>query len=510
MQKFLYGAFLLMVAGFITRVLAFGYRVYIVRLIGPEGIGLYEMVFPVYTLILVITTAGIPVAISKLVSEEYARKQLGQLKKIFFVSFFFLLLSGVISTILIVWFAPYLTGKIFTDPRVYWPFIVSIPAIFIVAVGSTFRGYFQGLQQMLPLSLSQIVEQMVRIIVGICLAGYLLAYGVEFAAAGLALAMVSGEIAGLMILVLFLLKNKEMKLPYHSSKVRNVFVLKRIYGFAIPVTLTRVVLASSLTLQAILIPKRLLVAGHSIREATQIFGYFSGMAVSLINLPTIITVSLAISLVPAISEAIACKNYALIRTRVQQALKITFLTAIPCMVIFFKLSYEIMALLYDAPEASGFLKAMALGCPFFYLQQTTGGILQGMGQVRVIFKNALISTAVTLAGIFCLTASPLLGIKGAIIAVIGGATVYALLNVSALAKILRLDIAWDRLISMPVLAGCIMYLFMDLLHLCLVSVEQDWLNLLTTILGGCCIYVAVLLFTGTIKFVDLLKRLARL
>ena len=394
MQKFIRGALLLMMANFITRIIAFFYRVYIVRLIGSEGIGLYEMVFPVYSLILVITTAGIPMAVSKLISEAYAKKNTNLAKKIFFISSIFLIASGVVSTVVIIWFVPYLATKTFSDTRVYWPFLATTPAIFIVAVGSVYRGYFQGIQDMLPSSLSLVFEQIVRFIVGIYLATLLLRFGVEFSAAGLALAMVCGEMAGLITLLIFFKGNKEFTAPSWGESYSFVKIIHAIYTLAVPVTLTRVMLSTSLTLQAILIPKRLVLAGNTIREATQLFGQFSGMAFSLINLPTVITVSLAVSLVPAISEAVAWNNFTLIRKRINQSFRITILTAVPVAVIFMNLAKEIMQILYHSTEASNILKFLATGCPFFYLQQTTGGILQGLGRVDVIFRNALVGTLI--------------------------------------------------------------------------------------------------------------------
>ena len=160
------------------------------------------MVFPVYSLFCH-DYSWYSVAVSKLISESYAQRNTNNVRRIFYVSIFFLIVSGLLSTIIIIWLAPYLATKIFSDTRVYWPFIATIPAIFIVAVGSVFRGYFQGIQNMLPNSLSQIFETVIRFIVGIYLATYLLNYGLEFSAAGLAIAMVSGEIVGLVVLILF-------------------------------------------------------------------------------------------------------------------------------------------------------------------------------------------------------------------------------------------------------------------------------------------------------------------
>lgn len=502
LQKFIQGAAFLMIASFINRILAFVYRVYTVRLVGSEGIGLYEMVFPIYSLILVLTTAGIPVAVSKLISEEYARNNLAQVKQIFKTALIFLLCSGLASTIGIIWFAPYITGKIFSDARVYWPFITAIPAIFIVTVSSVFRGYFQGIQNMKPSAASQIIEQLVRIFIGIFMATTLLPFGVEFAAAGLALGMVCGEVAGLFILLISY-KGNPIKQFAKSGTTSFFKTLTRIYQLAIPITLTRVVSTTALTLQAIIIPKRLIISGLTIREATQIYGQFSGMALSLINFPTIVTISLAISLVPAISEAIAQLNYQLIKKRTSQALKISILTAIPCTVIFSQLAQNIMSLLFNSPESGVILKSLAYGCLFFYIQQTSTGILQGMGKVSLIFINVFIGTLISLGGIYWLTSIPHLGIKGTAMAVILGSAYIALSNCFYLFKLTGLQINWMQLVIKPIIAGGGMALVLNYLFI-YNSTNLDWGQLFTLILIGLLVYFILLLLMGVIKFSHLI------
>lgn len=500
MQKFVQGAALLMIASFINRILAFIYRIYTVRLIGPEGIGLYEMVFPVYSLTLVLTTAGIPVAISKLISEEYAQNNKAQVKKIFKTALFFLLCSGLLSTVCFIWITPFISGRIFSDPRVYWPFITAIPAIFIVAISSAFRGYFQGIQNMKPSATSQIMEQIVRIIIGIFLATTLLPFGVEFAAAGLALGMVCGELAGLIILLINF-KAYELEGTANKSTINFFKTIIKIYQLAIPITLTRIVSTTSLTLQAVMIPKRLIISGLSIREATQIYGQFSGMAFSLINFPTIITISLATSLVPAISEAMAQLNFPLIKKRTIQAMKITILTAIPCTIIYSQLSQNIMALLYNSPESGSILKSLAYGCLFFYIQQTSTGILQGLGRVELIFSNVLIGTLLSLGGIYWFTSIPSFGIRGTIIALILGSAYIACANCYFICRLTGVQINWLQLAIKPFIAGVGMALILNRLFL-YTTAKLSWGELFILILISLLVYLLLLLFLGVLRFSD--------
>lgn len=199
-RTFVYGAAILFAANLLNRILGFVYQYLIMTHIGGEAYGLFNMVFPVYMMALVLTTAGIPIAVSKMISEALSLNRVARAQHIFRLALTFLTISGGIVALSLYYLSPYLAHRLFPDPRVLRVFLVCTPAIFIVSISSAFRGYFQGVQNMMPTALSQICEQIVRVGVGFSSALFLSPRGAEWAAAGLALGMLAGELMGLIII----------------------------------------------------------------------------------------------------------------------------------------------------------------------------------------------------------------------------------------------------------------------------------------------------------------------
>jgi stage V sporulation protein B len=200
-KGFLYGTLILVGTGLITKILGFIYRIALSRIIGDEGMGLFQMAFPILIFTIVITTAGLPVAISKLVSEAEAKGEESQIRSILVVSIFVVLLTSVAITIIVLLGAPWIARTLLTDKRAVYALLGIAPMIPIIAVSSIFRGYFQGRQNMSPYAFSTVLEQSVRIFTVLLLAQFLLPYGVEYAAAGAMIGMVIGEFVGMAYLI---------------------------------------------------------------------------------------------------------------------------------------------------------------------------------------------------------------------------------------------------------------------------------------------------------------------
>ena len=200
-DSFLKGAFILAAAGLVVKVLGAVYRIPLARLIKDEGMGLYQMAYPIYLILLSISTAGIPTAISKMVSEDVAIGRFKNAHRIFKVSMIVLTIIGLGLTVLLGFGANWLAVKIYKNPKAFYSILSISPAIFFVSIMSCFRGFFQGLQDMTPSAVSQIVEQIGRVIAVFILAYMLLPYGVEYAAAGAAFGPVAGSVMGLIVLI---------------------------------------------------------------------------------------------------------------------------------------------------------------------------------------------------------------------------------------------------------------------------------------------------------------------
>ncbi|MBE0466962.1 MAG: stage V sporulation protein B [Candidatus Desulforudis sp.] len=422
------GTLVLTASSLFNRVLGFAYQILMVRLLKAEGIGLFSMIYPVYVLFLVVASAGIPVALAKMVAEENARNNLAAAYRIFRISLGFILGSALLLTSAILVYGPRMLALAFDNPSVYPAFVVLTPGILIVSVCSAFRGFFQGLQSMTPTAVTQAVEQTVRVVCGLLLAYLLMPGGIAWATAGASAGVVLGETAGLLLMLVIFVTRRPSAAPGPQFIEPLGITCRRIFSLAGPVTLSRVVSTALLSVDAVVIPKRLVAAGLQTAEATAAYGKLAGMAATMLFTPSILTISLATALVPAVSSAHARGDAGLLLVRVGSALRLTLLIGLPSAVIFLLLPNHICGLLFGYPDAGVILAFLALGGPFLYVSQTTTGILQGMGKATQPLVNLLLASVFKIMGIWYLTALPGLHVKGAALALSVHFVVMAVLN----------------------------------------------------------------------------------
>ena len=309
------------------------------------------MAFPIYFFALSVSTAGVPVAISIITAERVALKDIFGAKRIFKISMSLMLVTGLIFTALTYFGAQWLIDWHFIrDPRAYWSVVALAPAIFFVTLLASSRGYLQGWQRMTPTAVSQIVEQIFRVITMILFASLFLPWGLDFAAAGASLGAFAGAVTGLLVLVYFHWKlEKDIKAEYGSDikplaegeQSSTWTIIKRIFALSLPVSAASIMLPVVSNLDLAIVPQRLEVAGYSVNEATELFGYLTGMAVPLVNLATILTASLAVSLVPAISKARALGDKKLVFSQTASGVRISNFVCFPAFVIVFVLATPI-------------------------------------------------------------------------------------------------------------------------------------------------------------------------
>ncbi len=502
-HSFVYGALILFLASFINRIVGFAYQIVVIRLVKPEGVGLFNMVYPVYVLVLVISSMGIPVAISKLVAEEVARNNIRNAYRIFYTCLAFLVISGATFTALLIISAPLLTEYYFPNPKVYYSFIALAPGIFICTVCSAFRGFFQGLQQMTPTALTQTLEQLIRVAAGLLIAYLLLPRGVEYAAIGISLGVICGELTGLVSILFIYLRSKPLPPPKGAGLEAKRSIFKRTFSLSIPVTLTRFVSSALMTVDATLIPHRLQAGGMTLQEATAAYGKLVGISQTLLGTPSIITIALCTALIPAVSEAMAQNNIKLVQSRTSEAIRLTGMAGIPCIILFLFMPGELCGMLFGYPEAGQSLAIMALGGLFLYYYQTTNGILQGMGEAMKPFKNLIIASAFKIIGIYYLTAVPKLNLNGTAAAFAVFYIIMACLNLADLKRLIGFRIYFVRNVFKPVFAGLIMGLSIRFAKTNLFNnIESLALSTLLIIVFSFSVYFLALLVTGAFTAQD--------
>ncbi|VBB07026.1 polysaccharide biosynthesis protein [Lucifera butyrica] len=433
--NFLKGTLVLTIAGFVVKIIGSLNWIFLSRVLSGEGIGLYQMAFPIYLLALSVSSAGIPVAISIITAEKLALRDVRGAKRVFTISLVILFTSGLLFSVLTYLGAGWLIDhRIIRDVRAYYSIIALAPAIFFVTLLSSFRGYLQGWQEMTPTAVSQIVEQLVRVITMLVFANLLLPRGLEYAAAGASLGAAPGAVGGLLVLLYYYWKLRpKMQLPPGDADLSlpaegAVDIIRRLVKLALPVSMASIMLPIVSNLDMLIVPTRLEAAGFTTEHATEQFGYLTGMAVPLVNLATLLTASLATSLVPSISEAKALGNRQAIYRRTESALNIATWVGLPGGVLIYLLAAPIAQLIYHAPDAGGPVRVLAVGIFLLGVHQVTTGVLQGLGHTTIPVVNMGFSAVIKVILNWTLTAIPLLGIKGAAGATVADFGIAAALN----------------------------------------------------------------------------------
>jgi len=515
-QSFLKGALILSAAGLGVRLMGAGLKIFLAAVMGDEGIGLYQMAYPIYTALLAISTAGIPIAVSKLVAENLAQKDFRGAYRVFKIALIILTILGSSFSLLLFFGADFFILTIAKDPRAYYALISISPAIFLVTIMSVFRGFFQGQQEMMPTAVSQIVEQLGRIIAVVALVYLLLPRGLEFAAAGAAFGAVVGALFSLLFLLFLFFKSRTVFLAQIERQIvlkdfSSLEVLYRIAALSIPITLGSLVLPLINLVDLSVVPLRLHQAGFSTAEATALYGQLTGMANSIIQFPVLLTVALAMSLVPAISEAQALKNPSLIQGRTELALWATLFFAVPASLGLFILAKPTTLVLFGNTEASYPLSILSFAVVFLSLYTATSGILQGLGQTLEPVKNMVLGAVIKFALSWFLTAVPALHIGGAAFSTVAGFLIASYLNIRKVAILTGWRFGFRDLLLKPIVAAFFMSWGVLISHRIMAAFFTphlperiaEGLALMFTILVGIVIYVAVLILIGGLKESDL-------
>ena len=508
-NSFLKGTLILTVGGIVVKVIGFLNWIILSRVLGGEGIGLYQMAFPIYLLALSVSSAGIPVAISIITAEKLALNDFKGANRVFRVSLTVLTITGLFFSLLLYFGAKWLiTYHFIHDARAYYALLALAPAVFFVTILSSFRGYLQGCQIMTPTAVSQIVEQLVRVITMLVFASWLLPKGLEYAAGGASLGAAPGAVAGLLVLIYYYWKlNKEFKRKIEKQIITiqesSMSIIKRIAKLALPVSLASIMLPIVANLDLFIVPARLEVAGYTVEQSTELFGYLTGMAVPLLNLSTILTAALATSLVPAISESFALNDKKRIYEQTASAMRISNLVTIPGFVALWLLAEPVSSLVYNAPEASHSISILSVGIFLLGIHQVTTGVLQGMGHTAIPVINMGIAIVFKVVLNWVLTAMPTLGIKGAAWATVADIGIAALMNMYFVNRYIGFAMNVKDLLK-PIIAaaamGGVIYITYDLVML---ETASNAAATMAGMLFGGIVYGAVLLLVGGVSERDI-------
>ena len=455
-KSFISGALILMLSGFVVRIMGFVYRIYLSNLIGAEGMGLFQLIFPLYSLIILTLTAGISISVSKMIAEELAKNHHANLRKIMICGLQIVMGVSVVVSLLCYVYVDFIANSILKDWRTYFSLILLIPCIPVIAAASALKGYFYGIQEMVPTAISQIVEQTVKIALVMLTAGWFLNVGLEYACGIATLGIAVGEMANLAVLYLAycIKKRKNDGNLSKNGLLRKRMIYKELIASSIPISFNRFVISILGAIETILIPARLIAGGMNHEQGIAEFGKLAGMAMPLIFFPTVITSALATALVPAISEAMSMKNFKTANYRISKSVQMAFALGIAFLVIFVCYPNQIGDAIYRKDKVGGMLYLLSFTCIFLYLQQILIGILNGLGKQMASLWSSLTGSVIRIGFVyFCI---PLAGIKGYVWGIILSSIIVCVWNICIIKRETSLKVNFKDWILKPIIVGVIM------------------------------------------------------
>ena len=465
--SFAFQAAVLAGAGLISRIVGLLYRSPLFQIIGDEGNGYYGTAYTIYSMILLISTYSIPMAVSKVISGKLALGQYKNARKMFKCSFIYVIIVGGAAALITYTFAPVLVKE---QPNAIMCLRILAPTIFLSGILSVFRGYMQAYNTMVPTSISQILEQIANAIISV-VAAYLLSapYAAattdhaKYGAAGSAAGTGAGVLAGLIFMLLvYSGRRKDIKRTVSEDITGKddtyAELFKQIFMMITPVIVATFVYNISGTIDMKIFYKVLDYKNVSQLTSASLYGVFSGQYLVLINLPVAIASSVSTAMVPSVSASFTRGEVEYTNKRLNEALRLTMMVTIPCAVGLAVLAEPIINLLFNGadPAAARILAAGSISVIFYSLSTVTNGVLQGIGKPSEPVKNSSLSLAIHVIVLFVILWFTDLRLYGLVIGTVLYAFMTCIFNSRSVKKFLHTRMDIKHIFVAPAIASLMM------------------------------------------------------
>ena len=459
-NSFFGGAAILTVGIVIVKLIGALFKIPLGNIISEAAFSDFNTAYYIYSLLIIVSTGGLPVALSKMVSEANALGRGNQIQKIFRVSLIAFCTLGVVSMLIMLIF-PRQLADLMNNSHSYYCILALAPAMFFICPLSALRGYFQGHSQMTPTAVSQIIEALCKLVIGLALAAYMVKGGVEESktAAG-AIVGVSIGCAVAAVYMVFCYRKQRVSLPrYEDRPDSGKAILKTLLMLAIPITLGSSVMSLANLLDTSIIFGRLQSgAGFTENEARVLKGIYD-KALTLYNLPTAFMIPITASVIPAVSGARAVKDYKLGAKISETALRTTALLIFPAGVGLSVLSRPIIQLLYPTTNvalAGDMLSVLAIATIFVCIMLVCNSILQAHRMVSIPMITTIIGCVMKIIVIYVLAGNPDINIKGGPVSTIACFGIIALLDLIIIKMALPKSLSYIRAFLKPGISAAIM------------------------------------------------------
>ncbi|WP_261305017.1 putative polysaccharide biosynthesis protein [Paenibacillus andongensis] len=431
------GTIILTFAAFIARFLGIVQRVPLKHLLGDTGLGTYSIAYNLYFILFTIATAGLPSAVSKIVSGKIENGKFAEANRFFQAAIWFSLISGFIMMIFLFYWAP-TQASLSRDDNAVGAIRAIAPSLLILPCVAIIRGYFQGQHMMLPNGLSQVIEQVIRVTSAILLAYWFIriGWGQAWGVVGASLGGVLGTLGALVVMVYFLKRiRKNFTIDVEEQKNAKSIRFRELYKDLIQISFPIVIF--SITVPTInyidtTIVKPLIHGSIGDLEAQVILGYLGGRAQSIAGLPIILAISISQSIIPIISSHFAKKNLVEVRVQAERALQLSILMGLPVVLVIITQINLLNILIFGDTGGSNIIIILTATSIFQVFMQTSGAVLMGIGSMRPLVTQVIIGISVKL--LLSYTMSPIFGIYAILFATTFTFIIMSILNYQSLKR----------------------------------------------------------------------------
>lgn len=503
--SYLKGATILTAAGILSRLLGLFFKVPLYYLIGSYGNGIFYNVTNIYNLLLMVSTVGLPTAISKMISENAAVRDYQGVSRVFRIALYALFTVGILSSAFLMFGAQWIIDMTGWPQDSYWSIIAIAPAPLIISLCSLYRGYFQGFQIMNPTAVSQILEQIVRVALGLLLAfvGAKVMNDIGYGVAGSVFGATAGGLIALLVLfVQYNFFQKKQKKVFSrqnpNAKARPMsFYLKRLVYIAIPVTLTSAIVSLFSVVDSWIYIPRLAKAGIDAMTATDMVGDL-GNAEILINIPLVISGNLAVATMPSITESFTLGNRKLLREKINLAIQLIIIVGLPCCVGMSVLSDGIFDLLFHGSEYGGsILRWYAFATMLMMASNTFQSALQGIDRFRLPLYSLGIGAIIRISSSWILLAIPQINIYGIVISNLLTFAFLTVANYLFLKHYTGVRLEMGLLVKL-ILSSAVMGLLVWLCYEGMLMILPRTVSLILAIIIGVAVYALMIVLTGSL------------
>ncbi len=425
-NKFFKSTLILMIGSLLTKLLGFIIKIFFTRTVSQNDINLYSIIMPTYSLLITLAQLGLPLAISNIIASNKKSS-----KKVLFSIIPISLIINILLICAIFLVAPFISNTLLKNKDAYYPIISIAFVLPFISLSSIIRGYFFGKQKMFPHTLSNIIEQIARLLIILIILPKVLKYGTIVTVSIYILLNIISEIISIIVFLMFAPRNFIIK---KEDLKPDISIVKEIMGIAIPTTSSRIIGNIGYFFEPIILTFALSLVGYSNQYILNEYGTYNAYVLALLTIPSFFVMALNTSLVPEISKY--SSNKKLIKRRLIQSLSISFIIGLLSNTIVYIFTEKLLLLIFDTTSGIEYIKFLAPFFVFLYLEGPLASTLQALNYAKYTMTVTIITTIIKMLTLFIFSLLHI-GLYGLLISEIINIFLIIYLNSKKILKILK-------------------------------------------------------------------------